>query len=172
MLVAEGAQTALNDPYRIDGTNAVCVSIGYPNYRLFYRFRNRSPGEEWVVIAIEASALWELRCAFCPQNAASKSMSEISIDERSTIEAFRAMYSDSEDNMRGRLRIDDADPTDPQAEVLMLDGVPLRYILGVGVENEHVKADVERMHPTCSVACIPELFQPRPDFAYWQNNVE
>jgi hypothetical protein len=64
MLIGEDG-VRFNDQYRFDGTDAVCLSISYPNYKMFFRLRQESPDAEWVVLAVRPRALWMLPCAFC-----------------------------------------------------------------------------------------------------------
>ena len=131
-LIGEGNVSACNDEYRIDNTNAVCLSIGFPNYKMFWTLRERTKDKEvdWVILAVRPAALWELPHAFCRENAAAASVTAISLEKRKSLDAFKSMYSDFDEKTRKVLRISDDFPTNPQAEVLMLDGVPRSYILG------------------------------------------
>jgi hypothetical protein len=158
----------VNDQYRLDGTDAVSVSIGFPNYKMFYRYRQENPQEDWVVVVINPSALWELPCAFCVTNAAATRVSVIPIAQRRGLAAFQAMYGDFDDKIRGNLNLNDYLPTNPQAEVLMLDGVPLEYIRGVLVSNDTMKAQVEALYPDLKVWRNGDFFYPRHDYAHWQ----
>lgn len=63
VLVAEGNVAALNDKDRHDHTDAVCLSIGFPNYKMFWGLRQDNKGTDWVVVAVDVSALWQLPCA-------------------------------------------------------------------------------------------------------------
>ncbi|WP_438451062.1 DarT ssDNA thymidine ADP-ribosyltransferase family protein, partial [Listeria monocytogenes] len=49
---------------------------------MFYRYRKQKGNEleEWVVVVIHPSVLWELPCAFCTTNAASNRVSNVPID--------------------------------------------------------------------------------------------
>ena len=39
-----------NDPNRLDKhPEAICLSIGFPNYKMFYRYRSKNPSQ-WVVL--------------------------------------------------------------------------------------------------------------------------
>ncbi|KWK16515.1 hypothetical protein WT77_30230 [Burkholderia stagnalis] len=159
---------ATNDQHRHDRTDAICVSIGFPNYRMFFRYRQENPQENWVVIAISVSALWTLRCAFCVTNAASNRVSYIPIAERTGLCAFQALYGDTDDKARATLNLDTDWPTDPQAEVLMLDGVPASYFLGVAVQNDVMKAQVEALFPGRKVLTKPAFYSARRDYSHWQ----
>ncbi|KVT52833.1 hypothetical protein WK54_18765 [Burkholderia ubonensis] len=158
----------VNDQHRLDGTDAVCVSIAFPNYKMFYRCRCEHPQEEWVVVAIQPKALWELRCAFCITNAASNRVTAIPLAQRTGLPAFRAMYDDFDDKIRANLNLKDSIPTNPQAEVLMLDGVPVRYIMGVAVPSLVMKAQIEALYQGLAVRKIDTFYSPRHDYAHWQ----
>ncbi|GLQ47829.1 hypothetical protein GCM10007862_28800 [Dyella lipolytica] len=160
-----------NDDMRLDGTDAICASIEFPNYQMFYRLRQENPDVQWVVVVINAAVLWKTRVAFCQCNAASNLVTDISIAERMTLQAFRAMYDDFGEKRRVDLGILDKLPTHPQAEVLLLDGVPRDAILGVIVEKEDLKQRLEAAYPGLIVRTIPGYFSPRKDFKHWKKAV-
>jgi hypothetical protein len=168
VLVAESNIDALNDAYRHDHTNAVCLSIGFPNYKMFWGLRKDNPGTDWVVVAVDPSALWQLPCAFCAANAAKAEISAIPLETRMTVEAFHGMYADYGDKTRAKLGIGDPYPTNPQAEVLMLQGVPRAYIPGVWVPSTTMQTAVKALHPTFGVGLGSSLFGARSDYAHWK----
>ncbi|MBH9718915.1 DUF4433 domain-containing protein [Burkholderia contaminans] len=157
----------VNDQHRLDGTDAVCVSIGFPNYKMFFRCRREHQNEEWVVVAIQPKALWELRCAFCTTNAASSRVTSIPLAQRTGLPAFQAMYNDYDDKVRADLNLKDFLPTNPQAEVLMLDGVPTTYIMGVAVQNLVMKAQIEALYSGLTVRKIDTFYSARHDYSHW-----
>jgi len=159
-----------NDGYRMDRTDAVCASIGFPNYKMFWSLRKQNPTEEWIILAISPLALIELRCAFCQENAASNNVSGLSIAQRSTLEALQRMYGDFGEKERKDLPIPDDYPTHPQAEILFLDGVPLRYVGAILVQNEAMKQKIEKSYPRnmMKVVAKSDYFGPRKDYAHWQ----
>jgi len=109
-----------NDQVRVDyQKNANCLSIGHPNYKMFYGLRCADPSTQWVVITFKENVLWEKNCAFCVENAASSKVSSIPIEERKGIGAFEAMFAPSAGaRARVQLGIPNHFPTNPQAEVL------------------------------------------------------
>lgn len=170
VLVGERNGGALNDQYRHDHTDAVCLSIGFPNYKMFWSLRQDNPGTDWIIVAISKSALWELPCAFCVANAAAARVSVIPLEQRMTFDALRRMYADFDGKARVQLGLTDDLPTNPQAEVLMMAGVPSQYILGVLVQNDAMKAKVQALHPDLEVRVNDQFFYPRSDYAHWQAN--
>ena len=61
---------AINDHGRWDyHPDSISLSICFPNHLMFFKYRNESQ-DEWVVLVISPSVLWESKCAFCKHNAA------------------------------------------------------------------------------------------------------
>ena len=69
---------------------------------------------------------------------------------------------------RAVLAIPDNYPTNPQAEVLMLEGVPRDYILGVIVPNIPLKNRLLARYPGLAVKHVPQYFGPRHDYIHWR----
>ncbi|PLS82109.1 MAG: hypothetical protein CYG59_05010, partial [Chloroflexi bacterium] len=83
-----------NDHERLDNCHdAVCLSIGFPNYKMFYPLHKDSP-HDWVVLEIDPRVLWEKDCAFCCENAASDAVRTIPIVDRKTATAFAHLFTD------------------------------------------------------------------------------
>ncbi len=167
ILINEG-HNDFNDQYRFDGTNAVCLSIGFPNYKMFFSIRQANKDIDWVVLAIKPEALWELPCAFCVANAASANVTAVNLEARRNLAALQAMYADWGDKTRAILKINDSYPTNPQAEVLMLNGVPRSYILGVIVLNKDKQQELQIKHPGLEVRAHAGYFRYRTDYAHWK----
>jgi ssDNA thymidine ADP-ribosyltransferase, DarT len=167
-LALEGFED-FNDRYRIDGTDAVCLSIDFPNYKMFYGIQKDYPGEKWVVLCIHAQALWDLDCGFCTANAASNGVTAIPLEDRKTLAAMQAMYADWPDKPpRSALNLPSNYPTNPQAEVLALQGVPRKYILGVLTLNDAVRQELMATHPGVEFRANARYFRYRQDFAAWK----
>lgn len=160
-----------NDQVRADRTHAVCVSIGFPKYKMWFGIKQDNPNVEWVILVIRPNALWELSCAFCSANAALGSISAIPLPQRQTVQAFQAMYEDFPGKERVNLGIPNDWPTNPQAEVLMLQGVPLRYIAGVIVRTDAQKARLEQRYPGLQIRVYASYFRYRKDYAFWKAGV-
>lgn len=167
LLVNAGKGDVCNDKFRLDGTQAICLSIGFPNYKLFYTLRNKDAGIGWVVLAINPAVLWELRCAFCASNAASAGVTAIPLASRMTLGAFQNMYGNPD--LRAKLGLANDLSTDPQGEVLALDGVPTKYIWGAYVLNIQTKELLEKMYPNLKVKVHAGLFSWRHDYSHWKS---
>ena len=128
-----------NDSYRHDRReNTISISIAHPNDAMFYKYRENDA--DWCVIAIKRSILWKLNCLFLKYNAADARMSILENEALSTFSAFKAMYDEDENlDSREDQCLKPFDPTDKQAEILVLENIPLKYILGVFVSSRQVK---------------------------------
>lgn len=160
-----------NDNVRADRTNAVCVSIGFPNYKMWFGVKQSNPGVDWVILLIKPDALWELHCAFCSANAALGAVAAIPIVERQTVSAFQGMYAEVPGKERAKLDIPSYWPTNPQAEVLMLRGIPRDYIRGVIVLNTQQQQRLQARHPGLQIWVHAGYFRYRKDYAYWKAGV-
>lgn len=157
-----------NDKVRVDYTSAICTTISFPNYKMFYRLQMENPSVEWAVFEIHPSALWELDCAFCTTNAASASVTAVGIEERKTLAAFQAMFGDASGKIRQTLNIPDEYTTDPQAEVLFNDGIPREYIMNVNVKTPLERTALMNAHQNIDIWYDWSYFSPRNDFAHWK----
>ena len=125
-LDTRGQQYCFNDEYRLEGhKNAVCLSISFPNYKLFYKYRVESGNHiQWIVLHIDAKVLWRLDCAFFHTNAAASAMTSISLDEHKEFNALEAMFLNAPEKRRA---LDNNEPTDPQAEILVFSPIPQNH---------------------------------------------
>lgn len=174
-LLARDGGVKFNDTVRLDGTSAVCLSIAFPNYKMFFKVKQADVNESWVIVAVSPAVLSLPTAAFCAGNAASAAMTSIPIDQRKGLQAFQGMYADWNGVSRATLGIPDNYPTNPQAEVLMLEGVSREHILGVFALNQTVKDRLVAKHAELSdsnVAVNASIFRYRQDYAHWKQVVE
>lgn len=168
-LEAQGAAVAYNDQCRIDEQrSANCLSIGHPNYKMFYSLRCQNPNQIWVVVVFKPEILWLKDCAFCHENAASNSVTAIPIQNRKGIDAFRRMF----DPVVGKpdrtvLGLSDCEPTNPQAEVLVFDTIEPQYIEGVITPDKQIEQYLQVIYPNFNFLCHQESYSPRLDYGYW-----
>ena len=129
----------VNDSKRLDGhQNSTSVSVTFPNWKMFYKYRMQSDATGWVVISIKPEVLWEYDCAFCKHNAADSRISKRNIDDLCNIKSFEEMFLDDPAGTRLEESLEPCDPTDPQAEVLVFNNIPIKHIQEVGFENEYL----------------------------------
>lgn len=174
-----GLEAVFNDQYRYDkAADAICASISFPNYKMFYRLQINNPDTDWAVLRLDPKILWEIPCAFCVTNAASDEVTNISIEVRAEFESLASMFADVPWNIkREYLGITDDFCTDPQAEVLILGSVDPSYILNVNLNVKHKINDLESvlelLRPYSDNFIFhhdESLFTYRKDYEHWKRD--
>lgn len=140
-----GADTkSVNDYERRDGlTNYVCTSVQYPNSWYLTDIAGRNMDRifrEWVIIYINPSILNERNAKFCPCNAGRKNGEYIN-DNMDHIDFIFASRVSGWNYLRSSNMLSCC-PTNGQAEILIKDNIPNRFIIGIAVENEDVAGRV------------------------------
>lgn len=166
------SKIGINDTERLDHQpNASSLSISFPNYKLFYKYRNEKKDAAWVVILLAPDILWELDCAFCVTNAADRRVSSVPLEQRRSASDFQKLFEDYEDQNRtverSSLPIPDDFPTNPQAEVLVFGAIPSRYIRAICVQDGASVAGLQRLTGV-EVRAESTYFNARDDYDYWQ----
>jgi len=166
-----------NDVYRFDDClNASCLSISFPNYKMFYPFRCNNPNQDWIVIRLRPDILWEKDCAFCYTNAACNTVTAIPIQQRKTVQAFENMFL----NIPGMPTRETTNApskftTNPQAEVLVFDVIGIEYIIDVNFRSQANINNVAAVNtiignfPNFQYWLNEPLYSYRNDYAHWQN---
>jgi hypothetical protein len=168
-----------NDEMRLDDQRgAVCISVTFPNYKMFFKYRNitgKDDKNQWVVICLSESLLWELECKFYSTNAASNDAKESELNgSRKSVYDFKEMFGNLPDKSRKYLGIPDDYTTDPQAEILVLEPIPVKYIKSVDFFDEHTSnlwlatnEDYNKI-PGLKFYYSDRFFKPRDDYSYWK----
>jgi len=146
-------ESFVNDELRLDGyEDSVSISIAFPNCQMLYSLWQGSD-ETFCILGLNPAILWDYNCAFCKHNAADNAISSQSIDDLTTVEAFRGMY-DELPGFRSRAdqKLNTYDPTDVQAEVLVFDIIDPRYILGAVFPSTQISADAATPWKSCAPA--------------------
>jgi hypothetical protein len=140
-LVEVGITHEISDQHRLDGnTDGTSLSIGFPNYKMFFSKLDADRSVEWVVLLLDRSVLWKMRCAFFPRNAASNQFRSHLREALMTPEAFASMYDEIVGKWsRSEQILKSYDPTDPQAEVVAFDVIQPKYIRGVAFQSEKAR---------------------------------
>lgn len=169
-LAVNGIDAIRNDQYRIDRTTGICLSVSFPNYKLFYPFRQNNPGTQWAVLAIDASVLWKKDCAFCRENAAKADVTNIPLPLRKTLPALQAMFDDFPGVVRATLSIPDDYPTHPQAEILVFEPIAPQSIVAIIFDDAALKRQYEAMNLRQKILSNHSYFSARQDFDKWKAN--
>lgn len=156
------------DQFRYDGEHSrVSASVTFPNWKMFWTKRNDpSLPAPWVVLVIKASVLWDRDCLFVRTNAAkSGGALEDARAKGHSADAFEEMFAAS--HVPRKRSTQENWTTDPQAEVLVQQGVPVDYFAGVVVGDEAVgssaRAVVNQAGLDLTVKAFPLFFKTRPD---------
>jgi hypothetical protein len=164
-------QPKYNDTQRLEGyKGAVCLSISFPNYRMFYKY-SRDNRAEWAILLLAPSVLWELDCAFYEDNAASRKVRYTPLAHRKQASALMQMFTDYDQVCRQNLQIPDCYPTNPQAEVLVFDPIPPFYVNAVHFWSEDALQQWIEDNPylDSQMLCVSQqYFQPREDWVMWE----
>ena len=155
-----------NDVNRIDGlTNSISLSFTFPNYKMFWRYRQSA---DYAMILLDAfKILSELNCAFHSTNASVNSERNRNIAERKTLDAFYKMFYEPSDGRADR-NLNFNEPTDPQAEVLCLENIPLKYFAKVFFEHKKFAEKYKKLFPNLPCEVDKNYFAPRHDWVYWE----
>lgn len=133
MIAAQGVQAIINDEERWDGRLAgISTSIGFPNGQMLWRLRNDNPGSEWVQLVIQPSVLWTHETLFCRHNAADKRISCLPDATLRDPNSLSALFDEiGGHESRADQGLKPYDPTDVQAEALVLEPIGANLISGV-----------------------------------------
>lgn len=167
----------INDNYRYDDhPEAVCLSVSFPNYRMFYRVRCKQPDSDWAVIRLNPNILWEKRCLFCMDNAASLSISSMPASNWEGVQALEKMFANHKTMpSRDALQIPVHYTTNPQAEVLALESIEPDSIIDICFDHSDrinniaaIHQIVEPFRDKFKFVQNRSVFAPRKDYELWR----
>lgn len=118
--------------------NGVCLSISHSS-SMFYRVRDGA-STDWCVIILAPDILWECECRFYPINAVSNILKSVSDKKFIGARALETMFKNSITNSEGQQERRNSHllsymPTNPQAEIRVLEPIKPSYFKGIHVEN-------------------------------------
>ncbi len=150
-----------NDDRRYDGyTSHNCLSIGFPNDKLFYQFRKSTGCGQWVVFLIKPSILWETDSRFCITNSARAYGKYIG----KRPDYFERLFKDNSRSLpRSTSQLLPYMPTDVQAEILIPNVIHQEYLLGCVVINEDVAKALPPARAEFYISS-PSFFSTREEF--------
>ena len=172
-----------NDDQRIDSKlDCTSCSIVFPNYKLFYKFREDNfLGSSWVVIVLDKDVLFSPSniTYYCQTNAAGVFPRISSAKELCTATAFENMFCDSlttKENkviQRASLQISDYITTDPQAEILISGAIDKKYIGCICFQkqpdiDEYITRYGKELLEKYDYQVVPGFFDPRKDYMFWK----
>lgn len=161
-----------NDSYRMDLVkNSVSLSVSSPNYRMFYKLRCANPNTHWAVILLSAIDVLKLDCAFCYTNAANSCITNIPINNRKTATAFESMFMDELfGNKRSEIGLELYETTDPQAEILVMEPIPVSAIEYIVFDSYAIMNQYKPIIESHGINCSVDVgyYRPRRDYEYWR----
>jgi hypothetical protein len=135
--VAKDICSIRNDSLRLDAQlDGISLSITFPNYRMFYKYRELDKTKDWAVLILSPEILWRKKCAFYRNNAADARMREQTRESMMATEAFQLMFEAKEARREHWLRA--YDPTDPQAEVMVYEKIEAELIETIAFETKDI----------------------------------
>lgn len=163
---------SVNDVSRYDGEpNHVCCSVQYPN--CWYLKRAIADNrdiifQDWVVIYISLEILKNASIKFCPCNASSAHGRYIT-DNFECL--FEGRVSNGKRTMTRPSTMLKCCPTDDQAEVLVKEKVPRRFVSGIAVGSNEVGELISGIFPTINIESIPIYYAPDLFTTRWSDLV-
>jgi len=161
------------DQKRFDDTRFINLSISAPNSFLFSKFRERTKEDftiNWCVLKIDPKHIYDINTQFAITNAASNAARKqygISGD----IEKFKLLFKDKihlntfhGSRVLNRVSIDPRYTTDVQAEVLVMDSIPISSIINICFEDENSMAQANAAmsdFDTSKFIIDPLIFNPK-----------
>ncbi len=157
----------VTDKERLDGRlDYVCCSIEYPNSWYFRKIQNRDPlFKDWVIICLDPALIWEREALFSPRNAAAQGGALLQPGWQGWQALFMSQVIGAYDKTYARsTRMLDCCPTDDQAEALIPDAIPQRYIKAIVVKDaqqaykEQTRLETLGVQPFFPWIAAPVLF--------------
>ncbi|MFV2948997.1 DarT ssDNA thymidine ADP-ribosyltransferase family protein [Pseudomonas japonica] len=159
-------QFSYNDDSRYDQReDRTCLTITFPNCKMFYPMTLNYPADDWAVIRLSPSILWELDCLFTETNAATRYIRDTADEELRGAIALEKLFANEE--VRNELRLNSYDTTDVQAEVMVSGTIPPHYIIDLNFNHQYKIKDLPglqalaRNFPQYSWKIRPEYFYQR-----------
>lgn len=154
-----------NDSKRYDNhLNAVCVSISFPNYRMFYSY-SKYRRDDWCVMEIDPRILYEKECLFCIENGASSNERRKDDNNKKGVNALEKLFYD--DHYRKSVNLESEMPTNPQSEVLVLNKIETENIKSINFYTDDPNFNIYE-YPDYDFFEDKELFKYRNDYENWR----
>lgn len=170
-----GEDANVNDMERFEGLpEASCLSITFPNYKMFMTCHQKKKNN-WAVLLISPRVMLEKPCLFFVTNAAareSRNAITASAESLMGVQGLERLFDPHPDISRELLKLRSSETTDPQAEVLVFDVIEPGCIntICLPMTNMILKEQLSAYRPGISVRSCKGLFDPRADYAFWNNH--
>lgn len=161
------------DKIRRDGNkDRYCLSMSFPNYRMFHHKREILGGR-WVVLKINIKTIIDHSCLFFKTNAGTTVGLKIG---NTTIEELFYDFS-----LREKLNLPNNYTTDPQAEIQIRSRTPPNLIEAIYTDSKNTDDNFrlirrllreKNLENQIKLISKNNYFGPRRDYAYWQHALE
>lgn len=177
----------INDKERIDGkTYCTSLSVSLPNYKMLSHLRQQEPNARWVLLLINPQVLCgDERYLYCSKGNAAALHGRTLFNGADAFERIFEELNREEGYSisRKELGLNDWEPTNPQAEILLSGKIETKDIQGIIFENYKDFFYFKKMHGEdrlieYNVEIDEEneignrWFEPRQDYKYWQKREE
>lgn len=159
-----------NDEVRADGyPDASCLSIEFPHYEMFYKYRCKEILANWAVLQIAVGVVNEKPCMFFPGNASSsrcRTLVRAAMDSLMGYAGLEGMFAETQGAERNTLYLPENFPTDPQAEVLVFDVIEPTFVRQVCLlkPDPQLVAQMRDVASSLPIVNGGPLFAPRCDW--------
>ncbi|MDK4530052.1 DarT ssDNA thymidine ADP-ribosyltransferase family protein [Kingella kingae] len=153
--------------------NGICLSVQFPNQKMFYSHRQKFGGE-WAVIALDIKLILEIedrQIQFFSTNSANAIFRQYDDKWLESSEAFEAMFAKMVENKNGILHrspfIDSYYTTDVQAEVMVAKHIEKKYILAIALDKPELVKQYDGLYnqnkenPVYEFEYVKWIFQQR-----------
>ena len=153
-----------NDAERFDRReDRTCLSISFPNCKMLCQMMANFPNDDWAVIRLKPSILWQNDCLFTETNAAKAYIRDTPDATLKGRVALEKLFANEE--LRKQSGRKEHETTDVQAEVLVSGIIPITEIIDL---NFHYKS---RLKDFKSLDALSDRFktfkwQSNPDYFY------
>lgn len=139
----------INDEDRHEGLkNGICLSLTFPNSKMFYSCRHRKNYPDWCVLVLDINILLNKECLFFDTNAAFGKFRCIDLKTLTSANALEGLFADKIDNKDGVLDrpsyLLSNDATDVQAEIICMEHIESKYIKGAIFNKDSLKVTYEQ----------------------------
>ena len=159
-----------NDNYRYDNRELYnCLSITFPNNKMFYTLRMNNIDVKWGVIGFNINILFEYECLFCFTNAANSCISCLKDEDLKGRDALKKLFGDVPNYKREDLNLPINFPTDPQAEVLIKGVIHPKDIIGICFNDYPTYMKYKEKYPDMKIVFSDYYFNTR-EFSLSRNS--